>query len=48
MTLGRMEEILDEVQADARHDYVPETFRYIVDTLNEVRVRLGLDRRESD
>lgn len=46
MTLGRIEEILDEVQGEAEMDYRPETFRYVLDTLNEVRYRLGLDRRE--
>jgi len=48
VTLGRVEEILDEVEADARRDYRPETLKYILDTLNEVRRRLGLDLRNED
>ena len=43
MTLGRVEEVLDEVEADAERDFSPETRRYIVETLNEIRRRLGLD-----
>lgn len=45
MTLGRVEEVLDEVEADARHDYTPETLRYVREALNRVRVALGLDVR---
>ena len=48
MTLGRVEEVLDEVQEDASLDYRPETYRYIVETLNEVRTRLKLDTRDED
>lgn len=43
MTLGRVEEILDEVEADARRDYRPETLRYVLEALNRVRNELGLD-----
>jgi hypothetical protein len=45
MTLGRVEEVLDEVQEEATRDFTPETFRYIRETLNRVRVALGLDPR---
>jgi len=48
MTLGRVEEVLDEVQEDAESDYSPDTLRYIVEVLNEVRTRLGLDARKDD
>ena len=48
MTLGRVEEVLDEVQEDVARDYRPETMRYIVEVLNEVRIRLGLDARKDD
>lgn len=45
MTLGRLEEILDELQEDAARDYSPETLRRVLDVLNEVRRRVGLDLR---
>lgn len=48
MTLGRVEEVLDEVESDARRDYRPETLRYVVKTLDEVRRRLGLDPSEDE
>jgi hypothetical protein len=48
MTLGRLEEVLDEVQAEAKLDYRPETFRYILEALNAVRERLLLDTRGED
>lgn len=48
MTLGRVEEVLDEVQEDVASDYRPETMKYIVEVLNEVRIRLGLDARKDD
>jgi hypothetical protein len=48
MTLGRVEEVLDEVEADARRDYTPETLRYVLETLNEIRSRLGLDQSEDE
>lgn len=48
MTLGRVEEVLDEVQEGAASDYRPETMKYIVEVLNEVRTRLGLDARKDD
>jgi len=43
MTLGRVEEVLNEVEADAKFDYTPETFRYVREALNRVRVALRLD-----
>lgn len=43
MTLGRVEEVLNEVEADTERDYRPETFKYVRETLNEIRRRLGLD-----
>lgn len=43
MTLGRIEEVLDEVEAEAKLDYTPETFKYVREALNRVRVELGLD-----
>jgi hypothetical protein len=46
MTLGRVEEVLGEVEADARRDFRPETLKYVVETLDEVRRRLGLDTSE--
>lgn len=48
VTLGRVEEILDEVEADARRDYRPETLRYVIEALDEVRRRLGLDLSEDE
>jgi hypothetical protein len=42
MTLGRVEEVLYEVEADALRDYRPETFKYVLETLNEIRQRLEL------
>lgn len=48
MTLGRIEEVLDEVQGEAEMDYRPETFRYVLEALNEVRTRLQLDTRGED
>ena len=48
MTLGRIAEVLDELEEDARYDYSPETFRYVRETLNEVRKRLGLDTSEDE
>jgi hypothetical protein len=46
MTLGRVEEVLDEVETDARRDFRPETLRYVIETLDEIRRRLGLDSSE--
>ena len=46
MTLSRVEEVLDEVEADARFDFRPETLRYVIETLDEIRRRLGLDMSE--
>lgn len=48
MTLGRLEEVLDEMDAEAKLDFRPETFKYIHEALNEVRRRLGLDLRNED
>ena len=48
MTLGRIEEVLDEVEEDAVRDFKPETFRYIKETLDEIRRRLGLTVSELD
>lgn len=48
MTLGRIAEVLDEIEADAERDFTPNTLRYIRDTLDEVRRRLGLDTSERD
>lgn len=48
MTLGRVEEVLDEVAEDAERDYSPATLRYVLETLNEVRRKLGIDVLESD
>ena len=49
--LGRQElmaEILDEIEADARRDYRPETLKYVIETLDEVRRQLGLDLSEDE
>lgn len=46
MTLGRVEEVLDEVEADARRDFRPETLKYVIETLDAVRRQLGLDPSE--
>ena len=46
MTLGRLEEILDEIEADARRDYQPETLKYVIETLDAVRRQLDLDLSE--
>ncbi len=43
MTLGRVEEVLNEVEADLRYSHTPETFRYVVEALDTVRRELGLD-----
>lgn len=48
MTLGRVEEVLDEMEAEAERDYTPQTLRYIVETLDEIRRRLGLTTSERD
>jgi hypothetical protein len=48
MTLGRVEEVLDEVESDARHDFRPETLKYVIETLDEIRRRLGLDLSEDE
>ena len=48
MTLGRVEEVLDEVEDDVERDYSPETRRYIVEVLDDIRRRLGLDPPERD
>jgi len=46
MTLGRIEEVLDEVETEARADFSSETLRYVVETLDTIRRRLGLDTSE--
>lgn len=46
MTLGKVEEVLYEVEADALRDYKPETFKYVLETLNTIRERLGLEKSE--
>jgi len=46
MTLGRLEEILDEMEDEARRDFRPETFKYVLETIDEIRRRVGLDTSE--
>lgn len=48
MTLGRVEEVLDEMEAEARLDFKPETLRYVLETIDEIRRRLGLDPSEDE
>jgi hypothetical protein len=45
MTLGKVEEVLDEIETDVRRDYRPETLKYVLETLNRVRHELGLPLR---
>lgn len=48
MTLGRLAEVLDEMQEDAERDFRPETLKYVIETLNEIRRRSGLDTRDAE
>lgn len=48
MTLGRVEEVLDEMEVEAAADFKPETFRYVKETLDEIRRRLGITTSERD
>jgi len=48
MTLGKIEEILDEIEFNARKDYKPETFKYILEVLNNIREELNLDKSNKE
>ena len=48
MTLGRVEEVLNEVEEDTARDFSAGTHRYIIETLDDIRRRLGLDTPERD
>ena len=48
MTLGKIKEVLDEVETAAYFDYTPETRRYVIETIDDIRRRLGLDTSEGE